>query len=172
LAGTTCSSPRFHPEWEALARRRGLARIVKAPDRAARILRHQEAAVLVDGDANWAAPRLRIIDDESGGEILIFAARHAVLHNDANDFVAGAFGAVPRTVLGGKNIAAVLGRKLRAVIERHAERSRMGRDEHVRDGDLVLQVAPLASVARVLVRADVVPGPAVECALAHASDVV
>jgi adenylate/guanylate cyclase family protein len=38
----------------------------------------------------------------------------------------------------------------------------------VGDGDLVFQVRPLAAMARILVGADVVPRPAIECALAHA----
>src|SRR5690242_4155739 len=45
-------------------------------------------------------------------------------------------------------------------------------DEHVRDRDLVLEVGPLAAAARILVGADVVPGPAIERALANAGDVV
>ena len=36
----------------------------------------------------------------------------------------------------------------------------MGLEQHVRDGDLVLQVRPLAAVTRILVGADIVPGPA------------
>ncbi len=147
-------------------------RIGDAPDGAARVLGDQQCPVLVDGHADRAAPDLRIVDHEAGGEILVFAGRRAVLHDHADDLVAGAFGAVPGAVFGGENVAAVLRRELRRVIERHAERGRMGLDEHVRDGDLVLEIRPLAAMTRVLVGADVVPGPAVERAFAHAGDVI
>src|SRR5580693_6228334 len=108
------------------ARLCGLTGIGYPPYGTAGIFRNQQCPVLVDGDADRAAPDLRIIDHEAGGEILVFARRRAVLHRHADDLVAGAFGAIPRAVLGGENIAAVLGRELRRVIERHAERRRMG----------------------------------------------
>ena len=44
--------------------------------------------------------------------------------------------------------------------------------EHVGDDHLVLQLGVLSLVPRVLVRAEVVPGPAVEAALLDARDVV
>src|SRR6516164_4469240 len=45
-------------------------------------------------------------------------------------------------------------------------------DQHVGHHDLALEVRPLTLVARILVRADIVPGPAVEAAVAHPRDVV
>src|SRR5580704_11636771 len=151
---------------------RRLTRVGNPPYGTAGIFRNQERPVLVDGDADRAAPDLRIVDDEAGGEILIFAGRRAVLHQDTDDLVAGAFGAIPRAVLGSENVAAVFGRELRGVIKRHAERRRVGLDQHVGNGDLVFQVRPLAGMTRILMRADIVPGPAVKRALAHAGDVI
>ena len=75
-------------------------------------------------------------------------------------------------MLGGKGAAAEFGAKLLAGIERHAERGRVRLQQHVGHDDLVLEVGPRALVARILVRADVIPGPAVETALAHPGDVI
>src|SRR5580704_8775586 len=154
------------------ARLLSLTRVGNPPYGTAGVFRNQERPVPVDRDADRAAPDLRIVDREAGGEILVFAGRRAVLHRYTDDLVAGAFGAIPRAVLGGENIAAVRGRELRGVIERHAQRRRMSLDQHVRDGDLVLQIRPLAGMTRVLVRADIIPGPAVIGAVAHAGDVI
>ena len=57
-------------------------------------------------------------------EVLVFAGRLAVLHRHADDLVAGAAGPVPRAVLGGEGVVAVLLRELVAVVERHVERGR------------------------------------------------
>src|SRR6202451_3551914 len=149
-----------------------MTEIGNPPYGTAGIFRDQQCPVLIDGDAYRAAPDLRIVDHEAGGEILVFARRRAVPHRYADDLVAGAFGAIPGAVLGGEDVAAIFGRELRGVIERHAERRRMGLEQHVRDGDLVLQVRPLRGVTRSLVAADIVPGPAVIGALAHAGDVI
>src|ERR1700686_3657720 len=104
------------------ARLLSLTGIGNPPYGTAGIFRDQQCPVLIDGDADRAAPDLRIVDHEAGGEIFVFARRRAVFHQYTDDLVAGAFGAIPGAVLGGENIAAVLGRELRRVIERHAER--------------------------------------------------
>src|ERR1700733_563076 len=153
-------------------RLRSLAGIGNAPDAAAGVFGNQQRAVLVHRNPDRAAPDFGIADHEAGGEIVIFAGRRAVFDDDADDFVAGAFGPIPRAMLGGENVAAIVRRELRGVIERHAERGGVRLDEDVGNGDLVLQVRPLAFVPRVLVGADIVPGPAVERAFAYAGDVV
>ena len=48
----------------------------------------------------------------------------------------------------------------------------MGLDQHVGNGDLVGQVGTLIPEARILVGADIVPGPAVEGAGPHPGDIV
>ena len=59
-----------------------------------------------------------------------------------------------------------------AGVERHVERGRVRLDEHVGHDHLVLQLGVLALVPRVLVGADVIPGPAVEAAFLDVGDVV
>src|SRR5580692_5192199 len=85
------------------ARLLGLSRIGNPPYGTAGIFRNQQCPVLIDGHADRAAPDLRIVDHEAGGEILVFARRRTVMHRYADDLVAGAFGAIPRAVLGGEN---------------------------------------------------------------------
>ena len=48
----------------------------------------------------------------------------------------------------------------------------MSLDQDVGDGDLVLQVRPLATMSRIFVSAQIVPGPAVERAGTHARNEV
>src|SRR6202011_4586218 len=103
-------------------------------------------------------------------EILILAGGHAVPKLDADDLIPGAFGAVPRAVLGRKRIASVLSGKLRPGVEGKLQRGGVRLDQHVRDGDLVPELAPLAAMVRILVGAEVKPRPAIESALAHARD--
>src|SRR6266702_7087475 len=142
------------------------------PYRAVAVFGEDERAVLHLGDADRAAPDRGIIDHEADDEILVLAGGHAVLHDPADDLVAGALGPVPGPVLGGEDAALVFGRELVAGVDHHPERGRMRLDQNVGHSDLVLEVGPRSPVARVLVGADVIPGPAVEGAFAHAGDVV
>src|SRR5438552_3992852 len=71
------------------------------------------------------APHRGVVDAEAGDEILVFAGRHAVFHESADDLVAGASRAVPGAVLGGKGAAVIFGAELVAGIERHPERCRV-----------------------------------------------
>src|ERR1700683_2033163 len=48
----------------------------------------------------------------------------------------------------------------------------MGLEEQVRNSDLVFEIGTLATMTWILVGADVIPGPSVERAVAHAGDVV
>ena len=48
----------------------------------------------------------------------------------------------------------------------------MGLDQHVGDGGLAGQIRTFALAARVLVVADIVPGPAIEAVLANPGDIV
>src|SRR5260370_1035824 len=52
------------------------------PDRAVAVFADQERAVMRHRDADRAAPDAAVVDDETGQEILVFAARHAVEYED------------------------------------------------------------------------------------------
>src|SRR2546423_6415740 len=144
------------------------AAIGDPPDRAVSILADEQRAVMRHRDADGARPNRGVVNDKAGHEVLVFATRLAVLEPHAHHFVAGALRPVPRAVLGGERIAGVFGRKLVAAVDDHPHRGGMCLDQHVGHGDLVLEVRPLAAVARVFVGAKIVPGPAVEGAIAHA----
>ena len=121
------------------------------PDRAAGILRHQQGAVMRNGHANGSSPHLGIADDKAGHEILVFAARRAVLETDANDLVARALRPVPRAMLGGEPVTAILRGERIGVIEHKPKRGRVSLDENVGSGDLALEIGTLAGVVRIFV---------------------
>jgi len=124
------------------------------------------------GDADRPPPHRGVADDEAGGEILVFAGRHAVLDDHADHLVSGALAAIPRAVLGGEDVAAVFRRELLPGIERDAERGRMGLEQDVGHRDVVLEIGPRAAVPGIFIGTDIVPGPAVERAFPDAGDVV
>ena len=59
-----------------------------------------------------------------------------------------------------------------AVVEGDPERRRMGLDQHIGHSDMAGETRPLSLQPRVLMIADIVPGPAVECALPHRGRIV
>ncbi|CDX27565.1 hypothetical protein MPL3356_70065 [Mesorhizobium plurifarium] len=144
-----------------------LPAICHAPYCAVAVLGQDQRAVLGHGDADRPAPDLVVRHDEAGGEILIFAGRLAVLEFQPHHLVAGADIAVPRTVQRDEGVALIISRKIAAFVEGDVERRRMRLHQHIRNGDLAGEVGASALVARVLVVADIVPGPAVESAFLH-----
>ena len=97
-----------------------------------------------------AGPRQCRREREASEEILVFAGGMAVLHGQADDFVAAALGAVPGAVLGGEAVALELGGELRALVEEHLQRGEVRIHQDIRGDDLGLQFGMLAGVARVL----------------------
>src|SRR5579859_4266295 len=113
------------------------------------------------------------VEDEAGDEILVLAAGAAgLVQGHADHFVASANGTVPGTVFGGENIAAIFRGKLSAFIEGQLERSVVGLEENVGDDCLVFQFRMLAVVPRILMAADVPPGPAIEASFLDMSNVI
>src|ERR1700730_945328 len=137
-----------------------------APDCAVAVLGKDERAAFRLHHPDRPAPDRRIVDHEAGDEVFVFAGRHAVLHDRADDLVPGARRPVPGAVLGREDAALELGRELVAGIEHQLQRCRMGLDQHVRNDDLVLEIGALARVLWILMRPHIVPRPAIETALA------
>src|ERR1035438_7514941 len=77
------------------------------PDRAGAVVCDEDAAVFGDGDTYRAAPDLAVFRDESGQEIFVTAISMAVVHGNADDFVASAVCAVPGAVFGGEGVAVI-----------------------------------------------------------------
>src|ERR1700682_4701148 len=76
-----------------------------APERAVAVLGKDERAVFRLHHSDRPAPNRRIVDHEAGDEVFVFAGRHAVLHDRADDLVPGAGRPVPRTMLGREDAA-------------------------------------------------------------------
>src|SRR5262249_13524938 len=74
---------------------RAMAHIRYPPNDAISVIGEQYGAIFGLGNANGPAPYVRIIDDEPGDKILVFARGQAVFHGGANDLVAGAFCTIP-----------------------------------------------------------------------------
>src|SRR6266436_6839527 len=95
------------------------------PDGTVRVVGHEQRAVMANRDTHGATPYVAVTGDKSGHEIVVFTGRLAVTHDDAYHVVAGAFRSVPGAMLGGKCVAAIVGRELRAGIKGHPKRGRM-----------------------------------------------
>src|SRR5580700_7619669 len=81
--------------------------------------------------------------------------------------------AVPRAVQGDERVSFPRGRKLIAFVEGEAKWRGVRLQQHVRYGDLALQVGPSAAAGpRVFMIADVIPRPAIEVALLYRGHVV
>ena len=65
------------------------------PDRAGAVVCDEDAAVFRDGDTDRPPPDQAVFRHETGEEVFVTAISMAVVHGDADDFVAGAIGAVP-----------------------------------------------------------------------------
>ena len=146
-------------------REASLSLIRHAPDRAAAVVADEQRTVRRDRDADRATPDALVVADEADQKILILAGRLAVLHHQPHDFVAGALGPVPRAVQRDEGVALVVGGKLIRAIERDGERRGMRLNENVGRRDVAREIRPLVLVARVLMVAEIVPGPAIEGAL-------
>src|SRR5438445_5883769 len=113
--------PKISKAVKTADRRSARQLVANPPDRSVAVFRDKQGAVMCGGNADRTAPHLGIIDDKSGDEVLVFAGRHAILHPDADDFIAGPLRPVPGAMLGRKPIAAIFGGEAVAGVKRHAE---------------------------------------------------
>src|ERR1035437_6508313 len=136
------------------------------PDVPRSVVGDEEGAVFGFGYAYRAAPDGAVGQDEAGEKVLVLAGCVAVLHGQADNFVAGALGTVPGAVFGGEPVAFKLGWKLRPFIEHHLQRGKVGVHQDVRGEDFRLQFRMFAGMSGVLqpsARAvEVEPWPAVK----------
>jgi hypothetical protein len=149
-----------------------LAGIDNVPNTLCAVVGYKKRAVLSNCNSDRPAPDLTVRCDESGEEIFILSGSMAVVHRDADDFVAGAVGAVPGAVLSREAVAIVGRGKLLALVKSHLQRCKVRLQDDVRCDDLGLQLRVCTHQARVLVTAHVPPWPAVESIFLHAGDVV
>src|SRR6185437_4084114 len=79
---------------------------------------------------------------------------------------------IPGSMFSGKNVAAILSRELLALVESHLQRRDVRLDQHVGNNDFIFQFGMLAFVTRILMSANVIPGPAIEASVLDVSDVI
>src|ERR1700716_357490 len=148
------------PSW------RGRLRMGAAPDLSFAVLAHQQRAILRDRNADRAAPDLLVGDHEARHEVLVFAGRLAgFVEQQADDLVARPQAAVPGTVKRDESAAPIFRREGGAIVKGDLKRSGVGLHQHIGESDLVLEIRTRTLVTGILVCSDVVPRPAVECAL-------
>ena len=75
-------------------------------------------------------------------------------------------------MLGGKNVSLVPDGELLALIKSKLQRRVVRLQQHIRHNDFVFQLRMLARMPRILMRADVPPGPAIESPFLYVGDVV
>ncbi len=151
-------------------REASLPLIGHAPDRAAAVIADEQRAVMRHRDADRAAPDASVVADEAERGNPRTRRSACRPSSRAHDLVAGERRAIPRAVQGDEGVAFVVGGKLIRRIEGDAERRRMRLNENVGHRDAFREIRPLVLVARVLMVAEIIPGPAIEGALAsHAS---
>src|SRR5579864_5904222 len=88
--------------------------IAHAPDRVRAVITDKQGAILSEGDANMLAPDVSVVEHEAGQEIFVLTAGAPLLmQGNANDFIAGAYRAIPGTMSRGKNVPRKTGRNWR-----------------------------------------------------------
>jgi hypothetical protein len=141
--------------------------VAHPPDGFRPLVGYQDRSVFRHGNSHRTSPHLALRGDESSEEILIHAAGFAFFQWNPDDFAAGTVRAIPRSVLGREQVAAILGRELRAGIERDSQRRAVRLDQNIRHDHLALLVGMRAIQTRVGVSAHIEVRPAVEAAFLH-----
>src|SRR5260370_11737801 len=117
-----------------------LARVADAPDRLVAIIGDVQRPIFRYRHAHRPPPRIPLRRHEPSQKIFIDAGRVPVLQRYPNHFVTSARRSIPRSVLGGEQISALLLRALRAFIKRHPERSVAWLQEKISQHHLFLQL--------------------------------
>src|SRR5215469_15926624 len=146
--------------------------VADVPDRHGAVVRNVHRAIFGYGNTYRRTPLLAIGQYKAGQEIFVDAVRFSVLERHAYHFAAGTRGPVPGAVLGSKQIAFILLRKLIAFVESQAERSAVWLNQNVGNDRFAHEFRRRARFAGIRVVADVEPRPAIEPAFLDRSDVV
>ncbi len=109
-------------------------------------------------------PYIAVRRDEPCQKVVILAGGLAVIEPHADQLITRAVHPVPRTVTGDKNIAAIFGRELRAVVNGESQRRGMRLQKNIRRQDFVAHLGKLAVMVRILMGADIIKWPAVKTA--------
>src|ERR1035441_7237681 len=146
------------------------------PDGTRSVIGHEQRSVLRFRNTHRPSPDFAVGGHEPGEEVFILSGGVAVLHRQPNDLVAGALGAIPRAMFRSKSVTVVFSRELRALVEEHFKRSKMGIHEDIWRDHLGLQLGMLSGVARILLAAVGAPKkdprPAIKSTFLHVRHVV
>jgi len=146
-----------------------------SPHDAVEVVGHQQRAVRRDCDAGGLPADGAFgtgIADEPGHEVFVYAGRTALDPPHAEHFVPGQDSPVPRAMTRDEDVAAILRRELRPVIECEPHRRGVRLEQHVGDDDRRSQLGMPAGKRRILIRAGIEPRPAVESAALDRRDEV
>jgi hypothetical protein len=155
--------------------RRVRGRRSNSPDHAIEVVGDQQRAVGRDDDARRLPAHRAFrtgVADEPGHEVFVHASRTPVDAPHAQELVTGQDGSIPRAMTCDEDVAAILRRKLRPVIECETHRCGVGLEQYVGHDDRRPQLGMLPGKERILIRAGVEPRPAVESAAPHRREVV
>src|SRR6202035_5600029 len=92
--------------------------VAHAPDGLVAVVGEIQRSVFCHHHRHRTAPSVAIWRYESGDEILVHPAGMAIVQRHADNLIARARGAVPRSMLGAEQIPAIVLRELSAVVER------------------------------------------------------
>src|SRR6201996_8437854 len=113
-----------------------LLAVADAVDRAGPVVGHQDRTVLVEDDVVGTAEIALVALDPARSQNVLLGVLAIGADGDANDAAALIFMPVPGAVLGDQDGVLIVGGKLAAGIELHAERSHMGAEIEHRRGEL------------------------------------
>src|ERR1700688_2830582 len=123
------------PEWPQSLLSRVLLLVADAIDRAGPVVGDENRAVLVENDVVGPAEIALVALDPAGCEHILLGVLSVRTDGDAHDASTLILMPVPRAVLGDQDRVLVLGGKLVAGIEFHAERSHMRAEIKYRRGE-------------------------------------
>src|SRR3981081_1373927 len=110
--------------------------VADAIDRTGPVVSDEDRTVLVQNDIGWTAEITLITFEPAGCEHILLGILAIGTDGDTHDPRALIFMPVPRAVFGNQDAVLVLGGKLAAGVELHAERSHVGAELQHRRGEL------------------------------------
>src|SRR5689334_1264091 len=102
------------------------------PDGFRPVVRNHQRTVGSHCYTHWPPPHTAFRSNEAGDELLIFSARFSIGQRYSNHLISGTLGFVPRSMLGGENVAFILLGELSPFVKSELKRGVMRLQQHVR----------------------------------------
>src|ERR1700730_19015927 len=128
-----------------------LSSIAQTPNLVRAVVGDQHRAISQYQQSNRPAPDVTtvLIEHPTRQKIVVAAHGFSILETNANELVAGSFGAIPRSMQGHENIALVFLREHFAFVKDQAQNRRMRLDQDITRNRFLNQVGSFAFVARI-----------------------